>query len=95
MRQKIFGMIAVPLDRNAKALLLHRARALMRATEPGRHYGALTAKAYAVLRALLMQFHNAGSGRCFPSYQRIQEAVGCSKATVAAEPSRRLSNAAS
>ena len=84
MRRKIFGMICVPLDRNQKARLLHRAQALTRATAPGRHYGALTAKGYAVLRALLMQFHNAGSGRCFPSYKRIQEAVGCSKATVAA-----------
>jgi hypothetical protein len=84
MRRKIFGMICVPLDRNQKARLLFRARALMRANEPGRHYGAITAKAYAILRALLMEFHNAGSGRCFPSYKRIQEAVGCSKATVAA-----------
>jgi hypothetical protein len=83
-RRKIFGLITQPMDRNEKARLLFRAQALTRATEPGRHYGALTAKAYAILRALLMQFHNAGSGRCFPSYKRICEAVGCSKATVAA-----------
>ena len=83
MRQKIFGMIARPMDRNAKARLLHRARALMRPTEKGRHYGQITAKAYAVFCALLMHFHNADSGRCFPSYERIQEAVGCCRATVA------------
>ena len=83
MRQKIFGMICVPLDRNAKARLLHRARALMRATEQGRHYGAITAKCYAVYAALLMGFHNNGSGRCFPSYDRIAEAAGCCRRTVA------------
>jgi hypothetical protein len=84
MRQKIFGMIAVPLDRNAKARLLHRARCLMRATEKGRHYGPITAKCYAVLCALLIGFHNNKSGRCFPSYARIEEAAGCCRATVAA-----------
>ena len=83
MRQKIFGMIAVPLDRNEKARLLHRARALMQATEKGKHYGVVTAKTYAVLCALLTQFHNGGTGRCFPAYERIQEAARCCRATVA------------
>jgi hypothetical protein len=76
-------MIARPMDRNAKARLLHRARALMRPTEKGKHYGAVTGKAYAVLCALVTIFHNCESGRCFPSYDRIQEAVGCCRATVA------------
>ena len=76
MRRKIFGMIAVPLDRNEKARLLHRARAMMRATEKGKHYGAVSAKTYAVLCAILMQFHNCRSGRAFPSYDAIQEAAG-------------------
>jgi hypothetical protein len=49
VRQKIFAMIAVPLDRNTEARLLHRARCFMRATEKGRHYGPIRAKAYAVL----------------------------------------------
>jgi hypothetical protein len=83
VRQKIFGMVGVPLDRNDKARLLHRARAMMRAEEPGRAYGLITAKTYAVLAALLLGFHNAGSGRCFPSYDRIQEAAGCCRQTVA------------
>jgi hypothetical protein len=83
MRQKIFGMIAGPMDRNAKARLLHRARCLMQATEKGRHYGPITAKTYAVLCALLIGFHNGGTGRCFPSYERIQEVAGCCRQTVA------------
>ena len=83
MRRKIFGMIVVPLDRNEKARLLHRARAMMRATEKGRAYGQVTAKTYAVFCALLMGFHNCGSGRCFPSYDRLQEAAGCCRQTVA------------
>jgi Helix-turn-helix domain len=84
MRQKIFGMVAVPLDRNMKAKLLHRARAMMRPVEKGAHYGAVSAKAYAVLCALLIGFHNAKSGRCFPSYKAISEAAGCCERTVAA-----------
>jgi hypothetical protein len=84
MRQKIFGMVAVPIDRNQKARLLYRARCLMRPVEKGKHYGLVTAKAYAVLAALLMGFHNGKSGRCFPSYARLQEAAGCCRATVAA-----------
>jgi hypothetical protein len=84
MRQKIFGMVSTPLDRNAKARVLFLARALMRATEPGKHYGVITAKAYGVLSAILMQFHNSESGRAFPSYDAIQKAAGCSRATVAA-----------
>jgi len=56
----------------------------MRATEKGKAYGQITAKAYAVFAALLMGFHNAKTGRCFPSYTALQEAAGCCRATVAA-----------
>jgi Helix-turn-helix domain len=83
-RAKIFGMVAVPLDRNMKAKLLFRARAMMRPVEKGAHYGAVSAKAYAVLCALLIGFHNAKSGRCFPSYRAISEAASCCERTVAA-----------
>src|SRR5271166_3985658 len=62
---------------------MHLARALMRRTEPGRAYGVVTAKAFAVLEALLWAFHNAKSGLCFPSYERIAEAAGCARSTVA------------
>ena len=65
------------------------ARALSRRTEKGKAYGAVTAKALAVLEALLWGFHNARSGLCFPSYETIAERAGCARSTVA-EASRRL-----
>ena len=72
----------MPLDRNAKARIMVLARALMHRTEEGKHYGVLTAKFVAVLGALLWGFHNAGSGRCFPSYERIAEKADCARSTV-------------
>lgn len=72
----------MPLDRNAKARIMALARALSRRTEPGRHYGVLTAKFVAVLDALLWGFHNCRDGRCFPSYERIAARAACSRATV-------------
>jgi biotin operon repressor len=72
----------LPLDRNAKARIMVLARALSHRTEKGRHYGVLTAKFVAVLEALIWGFHNAASGRCFPSYERIAEKADCSRATV-------------
>jgi Helix-turn-helix domain len=84
-REKVFGVgRGLPLDRNARARLMHRARALMQRTAPGKHYGPVTAKALAVLEALLWRFHNAKDGRCFPSYPRIAEAAGCAYSTVSA-----------
>ena len=59
-----------------------RARALTRRTEPGRHYGALTAKHLAVLGALLWGFHNCATGRCFPSYEAIADRAACARSTV-------------
>ena len=83
-REKVFGDgRPVPLDRNMKARIMVLARALMHKTEAGKHYGAITAKAYAVLEALLWAFHNARSGLCFPSYERIAEQAGCARSTVA------------
>src|SRR3954454_11043662 len=82
-REKMFGEGRVlPLDRNAKARIMTLARALMRRTGEGKHYGLLTAKFVAVLGALLWGFHNAGSGRCFPSYERIAEKADCARSTV-------------
>jgi AraC-like DNA-binding protein len=71
------------LDRNAKVRIMHWARCLSRRTEKGRAYGVVTAKALEVLEALLWGFHNAKSGVCFPSYERIAEAAGCARSTVA------------
>ena len=59
------------------------ARALMRRTEKGKAYGAITAKALAVLEALLWGFHNARSGLCFPSYEKIAARADCARSTVA------------
>jgi hypothetical protein len=82
-RAKMFGEgRALPLDRNAKARIMVLARALMRRSGEGKHYGVLTAKFVAVLGALLWGFHNAQSGRCFPSYERIAEKADCARSTV-------------
>jgi hypothetical protein len=71
------------LDRNAKVRIMHWARCLSRRTEKGRAYGEITAKALAVLEALVWAFHNACSGVCFPSYEKIAEAAHCARSTVA------------
>ena len=83
-REKLFG-VGRPraLDRNAKARIIHLARCLSRRTEKGTAYGQITAKALAVLEALLWGFHNAKSGLCFPSYEKIAEAACCARSTVA------------
>jgi len=83
-REKVFGLGRPrALDRNAKVRIMHWARCLSRRTEKGRAYGIVTAKALAVLEALLWGFHNAKSGLCFPSYETIAEAAGCARSTVA------------
>ena len=83
-REKVFGDGRPrPLDRNAKVRVMTLARALMRRTEKGKAYGEITAKALAVLEALLWGFHNARSGLCFPSYEKIAERAGCARSTVA------------
>lgn len=83
-REKVFGEGRPrPLDREAKVRIMARARALSRRTEKGKHYGALTAKALAVLEVLLWGFHNSKSGLCFPGYETIAERAGCARSTVA------------
>src|SRR5271168_1823342 len=83
-REKVFGDGRPrPMDRNAKARVMTLARALMRRTEKGKAYGPITAKALAVLEALLWGFHNARSGLCFPSYETIAERAKCARSTVA------------
>jgi hypothetical protein len=54
------------LARSAKVRIMHWARCLSCRSEKGRAYGVVTAKALAVLEALLWAFHNARSGLCFP-----------------------------
>ena len=82
-REKVFGPgPRVPLDRNAKVRVKELARALLRKTEAGRHYGVVTAKALAVLDALLWGFHNTKSGQCDPSYEAIAKRADCARSTV-------------
>jgi hypothetical protein len=82
-REKVFGDGRPrALDRNAKVRIMHQARALSRKTAKGKHYGVITAKAVDVLEALLWGFHNASSGLCFPSYERIAERARCARSMV-------------
>jgi hypothetical protein len=84
-REKVFGPgRQIPLDRNQKARIAAYAKAWSRLhKDGGQHTGPITRAAMDVLRALLWQFHNACSGACFPSYERIAEAAGCARSTVA------------
>lgn len=83
-REKVFGDGRPrPLDRNAKVRVMACVRALMHRTEKGKAYGQITAKAKAVAEALLWGFHNANTGLCFPSYEKIAEKAGCARSTVA------------
>ena len=82
-REKMFGDgRTIPLDRNAKARIMVYAKALSHRSEARKHYGVLTAKFLAVLGALLWGFHNAATGKCFPSYERIAEKADCARSTV-------------
>jgi hypothetical protein len=84
-RETVFGPgRAVPLDRNQKARIVAYARAWSRRHRlEGQHTGPLSRAFLDVLRALLWGFHNAHTGRCFPSYERIAEQAGCARSTVA------------
>jgi hypothetical protein len=82
-REKLFGNgRLVPLDREAKNRIAMLMRALKHPTEPGKHYGAITAKGEEVGRVLLWVFHNVKSGLCIPSYDTIAKEVGCHRDTV-------------
>src|SRR5262245_14091319 len=82
-REKMFGPgRLVPLDREAKCRIKVLARMLSKRTGKGKHYGELTAKFLAVLDALLFGFHNAVTGKCFPSYETIAAKADCTRTTV-------------
>ncbi len=55
----------VPLDRNANVRVMMGARPDA-PQEKGKAAGKISAKALAVLTALLWRFHNAATGECFP-----------------------------
>jgi hypothetical protein len=83
-REKLFGDGRPrALDRNAKVRITTLARSLMRRKAKGKAYGAISAKAFAVVEALLWGFHNARSGLCFPSYESIAKRAACARSTVA------------
>lgn len=78
------------LDRNDRARLLAYAEALDRRTRlPGQHGGIIKRTGLSVLRALVLRFQNARSGRCDPSLDALADAAGCSRSTVV-EALRRL-----
>jgi hypothetical protein len=82
-REKVFGDgPCLPLDREAKARIIKLAEALKHPTEKGKHYGILTAKFVDVLKALIEEFHNCKTGRCFPSYEKIAEKAHTAVSTV-------------
>ena len=84
-REKVFGPgRAIPLDKNAKARIWAYAQgytALHR--RKGQHRGPLTRATLDVLRALLWGFHNAETGRCFPSHEAIGQKAKVHRSTVA------------
>jgi hypothetical protein len=81
-RAKIFGPgRGRPLDRNARARLMHQALTK-------RRQRLITRADLDVLRALLFDFHNVGDGRTFPSYLRLASAAHCAASTVAAAVKR-------
>jgi len=82
-REKVFGNgRTIPLDREAKNRIQVLMRALKHPTEPGKHYGAVTAKAEEVGKVLLWVFHNVKTGLCFPSNETIAKEVGCHRDTI-------------
>lgn len=83
-RAKVFGDgLSRPLDRNAKAQIMAYARGwTARHRQPGQHIGPLTRVTLDVLRAILWDFHNAQTGRCFPSYEAIAAKAGCHRDSV-------------
>jgi hypothetical protein len=82
-REKVFGAGRPrPLAKHVKTRLTMWVKAKMRKIEKGKHYGAVTAKIFAVFEALLWKFHNEKTGLCFPGYEAIAAAAGCTRSTV-------------
>ena len=83
--EKMFGKgRCVPLNSKGKLRILRKAETFLQPTKKGEHYGPLTPKYIEVLRVLLWKFHNAITGRCFPSYEAIMaETTIRSRQTVA------------
>jgi Helix-turn-helix domain len=82
-RQKTFIPIGISLDRNGKARLLAAARALSRRQRSQHHDGPTISRAAVDVLAALVWHHNASTGFCYPSYERLSQAAACSRSTVA------------
>ncbi len=84
-REKVFGPgRAIPLDPKAKARIwAHAQTYTAQHRRKGQHRGPLTRATFDVLRALLWGFHNAETGRCFPSHEAIAEKAKVHRSTVA------------
>jgi hypothetical protein len=67
------------LSRHEKLRVQASARAWNESCDP---WDRLSRGTMDVLRVLLWEFHNARTGRCFPSYERIAEAAHCARSTV-------------
>jgi len=77
-----------PLDRNARARLLHAAESLeARTRQRGRQNGAISRIGLLVLRTLMLKFLSR-RGSCFPSYDAISRATGLCRESVARAISR-------
>lgn len=75
---------STPLDRNQRARILHLAEQMERATKgKGRRNGTLGYVGLAVLRCLLLRFHNARDGLCCPSYDTLEAATGLCRQSIA------------
>ena len=84
MRAKTFGYgQTIPGDRRVKIAVMDFAKRFNRRhRQPGQHRGPLTRTTLEVLSVLLWTFHNAATGRCFPSYEAIADAAECSRSSV-------------
>jgi hypothetical protein len=75
---------STPLDRNQRARILFVAEGLERATKgSGKRNGCLGYVGLAVLRCLLLTFHNARTGLCVPSYATLQRSTGLCRQSIA------------
>jgi len=74
--------LKAPLDRNARAKLIHSAEAIeSRTKQRGRQNGAISRPGLMVLRVLLFKFLSR-DGRCFPSYDALCKATGLCRQSV-------------
>ena len=84
-REKIFGRdFGSALSTDQKRKIMAHAEAWSEANkQPGQHRGPLTRATMEVLKALLWGFHNANTGRCFPSYETVAKKAKCAVSTAA------------